>query len=403
MQTRYGHLTYCSNIHPGASWEDHFRELKENLPYIRRQVAGNEPLAIGLRCANEASLELSQPERLQEFRQWLDDNHLYIFCINGFPYGSFHGSVVKDQVHSPDWTTDERKEYTKRLFNILAGLLPDGMHGGVSTPPLSYRHWWATEGQVQEAARTATANILDIVAFLIDLEAETGRFLHLDIEPEPDGILDNGHDFFEWYEKQLIPAAVSYLKEKKGFTEEESGNAIRRYVQLCYDVCHFAVSYESPRQVREKLRETGIRVGRLQVSSALRIELSERKEEKLEALAVFNEPVYLHQVVARKNDQSLLHYADLDKALAGDTSGHKEWRVHFHVPLFLDSYGLLNSTQQDITEVLAIQKSETFTDYLEVETYTWGVLPAPLQIPVSDSIVRELTWVKQQLDTDDHE
>src|SRR5690606_1188413 len=128
------------------------------------------------------------------------------------------------------------------LFNILAGLLPDGMHGGVSTPPLSYRHWWATEGQVQEAAGTATANILDIVAFLIDLEAETGRFLHLDIEPEPDGILDNGHDFFEWYEKQLIPAAVSYLKEKKGFTEEESGNAIRRYVQLCYDVCHFAVS-----------------------------------------------------------------------------------------------------------------------------------------------------------------
>ncbi len=403
MQTRYGHLTYCSNIHPGVSWEDHFRELKENLPYIRQQVAGNGPLAIGLRCANEASLELSQPSRLQAFRQWLDDNGLYIFCINGFPYGSFHGSVVKDGVHAPDWTTVERAEYTKRLFKILAALLPDGMHGGVSTPPLSYRRWWRTEEQLQEAVRAATANILDTVAFLIDLEAATGRFLHLDIEPEPDGILDNGHDFFEWYEKQLIPAAVPYLQEKKGYTEEESGNAIRRYVQLCYDVCHFAVSYEPPGRVIQKLRETGIRVGRLQVSSALRVDLSDRKQEKLEALAAFNEPVYLHQVVVRKTDQSLLHYADLDQALASDTSDHAEWRVHFHVPLFLDSYGLLNPTQPDIREVLAIQKRAAFTDYLEVETYTWGVLPAPLQMPVADSIVRELTWVKQQLDTDDNE
>ncbi len=172
---------------------------------------------------------------------------------------------------------------------------------------------------------------------------------------------------------------------------------------MCYDVCHFAVSYESPGPVIQKLRETGIRVGRLQVSSALRVDLSDRKEEMLAALAAFTEPVYLHQVVARKTDQSLLHYADLGKALADDTSGHAEWRIHFHVPLFLETYGLLNPTQPDITEVLAIQKNEAFTDYLEVETYTWGVLPAPLQMPVSDSIVRELTWVKQQLDTDNNE
>ncbi len=403
MQTGYGHLTYCSNIHPGVSWEDHFRELKENLPYVRQQVAGNGPMAIGLRCANEASLELAQPARLREFRQWLDDNGLYIFCINGFPYGSFHGSVVKDQVHSPDWTRSERVAYTKRLFEILAALLPEGTHGGVSTPPLSYRHWWPAEGELQDAVGRATANILDIVAFLIELEADTGRFLHLDIEPEPDGILDNGRDFFEWYEKQLIPAAVSYLGEKKGYGEEESGNAVRRYVQLCYDVCHFAVSYESPGQVMQKLRETGIRVGRLQVSSALRVDLSDRKEEKLVALAAFNEPVYLHQVVARRADHSLLHYTDLDKALADDISEHVEWRIHFHVPLFLETYGLLNSTQPDITEVLAIQKDEAFTDYLEVETYTWGVLPTPLQMPVSDSIVRELNWVKQQLETENNE
>lgn len=403
MQTGYGHLTYCSNIHPGVSWDEHFRELQESVPYVRAQVAGERPMALGLRCANEASLELEKPEKLREFRKWLGDNNLYVFTFNGFPYGNFHNSVVKDYVHAPDWTTGERADYTKRLFRILSGLLPEGMSGGVSTPPLSYRHWWEPGNSLEEATGRATRRMLEVVDFLIGLENETGQSMHLDVEPEPDGILDNGEDFFKWYLETLLPEGLAFLAERRGYSRDQAREAIFSHVQLCYDVCHFAISYESPGQVFERLRETGIRVGRIQVSSALQLDLTSRREEKLEAISAFHEPVYLHQVVARTNTGALLHFTDLDKALAAGTEDHREWRVHFHVPLFIASYGLLNATQHDIQEVLGLQKERLVTSCLEVETYTWSVLPPALQIPVSDSIARELTWVKQQLEATQHE
>src|SRR5215217_7283681 len=150
MNTPYGHLTYCSNIHPGEKWADHFRTLQDNIPYIREQLAPGEPFGLGLRIANEASIELSKPEIIAEFKEWLQQQNVYVFVINGFPYGGFHNTVVKDNVHTPDWTTTDRRDYTIRLFNILAEILPADMHGGVSTPPLSYRLWWQTEDEKQE-------------------------------------------------------------------------------------------------------------------------------------------------------------------------------------------------------------------------------------------------------------
>lgn len=397
MQTQYGHLTYCSNIHPGVHWDDHFAELRRNVPHIRSQIAGSGPLALGLRCAHEAALELEQPEKLREFKEWLQKESLYVFCINGFPYGSFHNSVVKDQVHTPDWTTPERADYTRRLFRILAAVIPDGMHGAVSTPPLSYRHWWADENQLAGAVKKATANLVDMLDFLLDLKTETGKSFHLDIEPEPDGILDNGLDFFTWYENVLLPEATAFLADTRAYTPEQARAATLEHLQLCYDVCHFAISYESPKAVFENLRATGIRVGRIQVSSALRVDLTQQREAKLAALAAFDEPVYLHQVVARAANGGLLHYRDLDQALAAHTESHLEWRVHFHVPLFVESFGLLGATQSDISEVLELHKDSPVTQCLEVETYTWAVLPPALQIPIADSIVRELKWVQQQL------
>jgi len=398
MLTKAGHLTYCSNIHPGADWDSHFAELKANLPYIREKVAHDGKLAIGLRCAHEAALELEKPERLAEFREWLEENQLYVFCINGFPYGTFHQSVVKDYVHAPDWTTSMRLEYTRRLFRILAALLPENMTGAVSTPPLSYRRWWKTEQNLSYAKEKATANLLELVDDLIDLTEKTGRIFHVDIEPEPDGILDNGKDFFTWYREILIPRGKEFLANRRGYNSEQAHQALLNHVRLCYDVCHFAVSYESAQWVVDELKKSGIKVGRLQLSSALRIDLDHNRDEKLGLLArQFREPVYLHQVVARTKTGELIHYPDLDAALEADHSGQLEWRVHFHVPLFIDDYGLLNSTQSDLKELLELHKNEPLTEYLEIETYTWGVLPESLQLPISDSIVRELNWVKEQL------
>jgi hypothetical protein len=163
MITPHGHLTYCSNIHPGEKWADHFQSLRDNIPYIRQQLAPGQSFGLGLRIANEASIELSKPEVLLEFKNWLAEQDVYVFVINGFPYGGFHNVVVKDDVHTPDWTTTDRLEYTIRLFNILTELLPEGMHGGVSTPPLTYRLWWKTEADKQLATESATNHVLQLL------------------------------------------------------------------------------------------------------------------------------------------------------------------------------------------------------------------------------------------------
>lgn len=397
MQTPHGHLTYCSNIHPGERWEDHFQTLQDNLPFIKSQLSPHQPFALGLRLANDASIELTDPERLTEFKTWLTANDIYVFTMNGFPYGGFHATRVKDDVHTPDWTTSDRTEYTKRLFRILAQLLPDGMEGGVSTSPLSYRYWWTSDEETQQAIKIATENILDVVETLMELHRTTGKIMHLDIEPEPDGILENGQEFIEWYVDYFLPKGIAFLVEKYALAPQEAKETLLTHIQLCYDVCHFAVSYEDPQTIVNQLNELGIKVGKIQISSAIKIDLEKDKAAKLKAIQAFDEPVYLHQVVARNEDGLFEKYRDLAEALAADTAAHTEWRIHFHVPLFIASYGLLDSTQSDIVKTLKVQKSMPFTQHLEVETYTWGVLPSDMQKPIGESIVRELEWVNAQL------
>ncbi|GHB76940.1 metabolite traffic protein EboE [Persicitalea jodogahamensis] len=398
MKTTYGHLTYCSNIHPGEAWNAHFKELKDNLPYIRKELADGQPFALGLRLANDASIELSNPDRLQEFKDWLSEHDLYVFTMNGFPYGGFHDTVVKDQVHAPDWTTLDRTEYTKRLFSILAQLLPNGMDGGVSTSPLSYRFWWNDEGATDNAFQTATQNILQIADYLVEIKRETGKLMHLDIEPEPDGLLENSTEFVNWYRDHLLPMGIPYLQEKYGFTDSQAKDALLDHIRLCFDVCHVAVAYEEPKEVLERLNSEGIKVGKIQISSALKMDLKENKAEKIQSLRSFNEPVYLHQVVARASNGTFEKYPDLPEALADESAANAdEWRIHFHVPLFVDSYGKLNSTQAEIVKTLDLLKEKPFTQHMEVETYTWGVLPDEIQKPIGQSIVRELQWVLERL------
>lgn len=397
MKTSHGHLTYCSNIHPGTDWDEHFQILKENIPYIREKLAPDQPFALGLRIANEGSFTLSEAINLAIFKSWLEENNLYVFTMNGFPFGNFHGTQVKDQVHAPDWTTDERTHYTQRLFKILAELLPAEMEGSISTSPLSYRFWWDREDSLQAAIKASTSNILKVVDTLIDLRSSTGKTMHLDIEPEPDGILDNGQDFIKWYLEVLLPEGIPYLKNKYGYSMEQAREAILTHVQLCYDVCHFAISYENPENTLKELLEAGIRVGKIQVSSALQIDFRTDQQRKLAAVSTFDEPIYLHQVVARKKDGTLEKFRDLGQGLNQWQPEHEEWRVHFHVPIFIETYGVLNSTQPQIQEVLELQKRTPFTSYMEVETYTWGILPPEMQKPIAESITRELRWVHKQL------
>lgn len=399
MQINNAHLTYCTNIHPGESWADHFASLKQNFPEVKAQLAPNEPMGIGLRLSNQASLEILMGDNLQQFKQWLFDNNAYVFTMNGFPYGGFHDTVVKDQVHAPDWTTSDRLAYTLRLFHILTALIPEGMEGGISTSPLSYKHWFDTGVEMEEAKLVATKKILLVAEELSNIYEQTGILLHLDIEPEPDGVLETCREFIDWYEHVLLPHGITHFADKRDLLAHEAEALIKRHITLCYDVCHFAIGYEPHQAVIDELEAKGIVTGKIQISAALKATFTgepDNKQAILDEFAKFDEPTYLHQVIARLHDGQLARYPDLtDALLLKDDAA--EWRAHFHVPIFLEDFGLLQSTQSDISDVLEIWKKKQFTNHLEAETYTWGVLPQELKVPMAQSISRELAWVKNKL------
>ncbi|SMC69786.1 metabolite traffic protein EboE [Pedobacter nyackensis] len=396
MRINTGHLTYCTNIHAGKNWTEDFNALKQHFPVIKQTIAPAQPLGLGLRLSNEASLELQNEETLMEFKQWLKENDAYVFTMNGFPYGDFHHAIVKENVHAPDWTTFERKAYTIRLFHILKSLLPEGMDGGISTSPLSYRHWFKGEIDLEAAKKTATLNILAVVRDLITISQESGQLLHLDIEPEPDGILETGREFIDWYEKYLLTLGTPLIATEFKLSPEDAELLLKKHVCLCYDVCHFAIGYEDHVAVLTELEQKGIQVGKIQISAALKADLRGNAAEQSaikNSFAAFNEPTYLHQVVALKENGSLTRYPDLPQALEDTENEAIQWRSHFHVPISVKEIGLLQSTQDDITTLLELQKNKPFTNHLEVETYTWEVLPEQLKLPIAQSISNELSWV----------
>jgi hypothetical protein len=399
MKTDFGYLTYCSNIHAGESWADHFAALRKFIPSVKAKCSPSQPFGIGLRLSNEASIDLAKEDALAEFKEWLSASDCYVFTMNGFPYGGFHNTRVKEQVHAPDWTTTDRLNYTTRLFDLLSQLLPTGMEGGISTSPLTYRYWHKPK-DLEKVFEVATLKMIEVAKHLKRIHDTTGQLLHLDIEPEPDGLLESGPEFIDWYEKYLLPLGTSELQKSFNISAAEAEATIKRHVQLCYDVCHFAVGYENHEEVVIKLNASGIKTGKIQISAALKapMALGAGRNPVIAAFKGFNESTYLHQVVARTQSDGFKRYPDLPEALAdADNQDIKEWRSHFHVPLFVEDYGVLKSTQEDIVKVLDLQKAKPFTHHLEIETYTWEVLPDGLKLPIDESIVREMKWVINQL------
>ena len=401
MLTNSGHLTYCTNIHSGEKWEDHFNELQKNFPGIKKELSPDKPMGMGLRLANAASIELIKEKNLNAFKQWLNENNTYVFTMNGFPYGNFHDTRVKDHVHTPDWSTPERVEYTIRLFEILKELLPEGMDGGVSTSPLTYRRWFPQEDTFKNAMDSCTNNVILVAEHLIKMHRSTGVVFHLDIEPEPDGMLQTGTEFIYWFKNVLLKNGCKKIADKFKVSLSEAEELLKAHIRLCYDVCHFAIGYEPHEEMIRQTVESGINIGKLQISAALKAPMDKdvlNRQNIKENFSKYNEPIYLHQVVAKKNNDELLRYADLPEALSDvDNAEVNEWRAHFHVPVFKEEFGLLKSTQKDIIEVLCLQKDKNFTNHLEVETYTWDVLPASLKLPLQQSVIRELQWIAQQL------
>jgi hypothetical protein len=389
------HLTYCTNIHAGESWPQIRASLGEFLPPIKRRVSPGAPMGVGLRLSGTAADALARPDALAELRAFLAAEDLYVFTFNAFPYGPFHGTRVKEEVYQPDWTTPERLRFTDLAADILAALLPEGTEGSVSTAPGTYKPLAATPGAVERIAE----GMIRHCAHLVELERRTGRRIALAVEPEPSCLLETIEETVTfWEERLLVPAARRLLGGLAGLDDAGAEEAVRRHLGVCYDVCHAAVEFEDARSSIAALDGAGIRIAKLQLSAALRVEALDAGAEAL--LRPFDVGVYLPQTVERGRDGSLTRYADLGPAFQALRAGRAggEWRVHCHVPIFLDRYGALGSTQNFLEEVLALCREQPVSSHLEVETYTWDVLPAEHKgASKAEAIARELLWARGEL------
>lgn len=402
LKTSHGEeLTYCTNIHPGESWSEIRQNLDQYVLPVKASVANNKRFGIGLRLSAQAAAELVRPGRLREFKSWLAMNDCYVFTMNGFPYDSFHGLQVKENVYLPDWSSKLRVDYTLLLSDLLAELLPEDSvgYGSISTVAVGFRKHILSN----DAIENAVSNLMFVVDHLINLEYKTGKRVLLALEPEPCCFLETISEAVDFLNRNIFAGTgVKKICESLKIDDASAVSKIRKHIGICLDLCHAAVEFEDAENIVKQIRSSGILIPKIQISSGLCIPSVNEKE--IQQLLKFNDGVYLHQVVERV-DRHLNRYEDIEEAVShyySDSNKNnpksREWRVHFHVPVFLDSMSLFHTSQAFLGSVLAEHSKSSLTQHLEVETYTWGVLPEQFRNEdIVKLITRELTWVKNQL------
>lgn len=384
------HLTYCLNIHPGETWQENFQAIKNKAMAVRKKICSDKPFGLGLRLGNEAAATLWNGDDLSRFKDYLSANNLYVFTINGFPYGSFHGTRVKETVYKPDWRTRERLDYTLRLADVLENILPENVIGSISTVPGSYKKWIQSEPDIIAMVK----HLSECAWHLEQLNRRSGKTVCLALEPEPDCFLEKTDEAIKFFNGYLFPRGAEYLAALSGYSIDEAEKCIRRYIGICFDTCHIALQFEDLEASFDKLIRNGIRIPKIQLSSAISAPAGQCRK-----MARFVDPVYLHQVRIRSGNGVVTSYEDLSVDLLDRLSAVNdgEIRAHFHVPLYFTGDGGLSSTSGQLTDGF-LKKLVGMENYLEIETYTYGVLPEELRTrDVSLSITDEFRWVLEKL------
>ena len=371
---------YCSNVHAGSNLEETIANLTEHTVKVKQIVSPDEPMGVGLWLSAKSVDELFSGNRVAAFKRFLDEKGLIPFTFNGFPYGNFHAEVVKHDVYRPDWTTQQRFDYTVKLANVLARLTAKGKKSSISTLPLGWPHKSTGQWPYSMAAH----QLFKLVDILCDLEETTGRRVTIALEPEPGCVLDTAEDVISFFHDHLL-----------GWGRDEK---ISRYLGVCHDICHSAVMLESQMDTIKGYADAGIKIHKVHVSSAIEADFgsiaAEDRPEALKEIQSFHEPKYLHQTCIRKGDE-ILFFEDLIDAIDSHEPNGL-WRSHFHVPIYLDKINLLRPTQAEIIEAVRAIREYSGCGIFEIETYAWGVLPEQLKVPVlAEGIAAELNWFKE--------
>ncbi|QVQ52411.1 metabolite traffic protein EboE [Spiractinospora alimapuensis] len=385
------HLAYCANVHPAETLAG-IRERLSAVAVPARRRLGAGRIGVGLWLPRGVARTLDgDPAALSDLRDWLTDNGIEVVTLNGFPYQGFGDDVVKTAVYRPDWSTRARLDYTLELARILGHLLPeDAVDGSVSTLPLGWADWW--EPQRTVLSRGHLSRLADGLSRVRD---DTGRRIRVGFEPEPGCVVETSGDVAG----PLAAAIASGVHPRH-----------RDTLGVCLDTCHLAVAFEDPAEALGRLRQVRLPLVKLQASAALHVDHPHSADTRA-ALSRFAEPRFLHQTrypAAPGDPAPIGGTHDLPEALALlDRADPPDgpWRVHFHMPLHGEPPGGLRTTRDVLASTLSevLGGPTALVRHVEVETYTWPVLPAERageESPddtLAAGIAGELAWTREHL------
>ena len=391
-----GHLTYSTLVHPGDTWSEMWDSLNRYVPQVKARVSPHQSFGVSLRLSASSAQTLTgdrgERERLKEF---LHSHDMYLYTVNAFPYGPFKNRVVKKDVYEPDWSTDLRSAYTMQVADILADVAAPHVHPSIQSPPLGFK----PNVTGPEYVNAFTRHVISVVAHMVLLEKRTGRTVTLALEPEPACFLETTEEAVAYFKDHLYAAdSVRSLMTQTGLSKSQAETALRNHLGMVYDICHQAVEYEDIGKSLQALADAGIPVFKLQEAAALRVPVV--TQEIVDAMRPFAETVYLTQTVEMRKGK-MTRYLNLEDAFAAfeRDPGPREWRTHVHVPVFLESIGEhFKTTRFAIEDALKFHKKNKLSPQLEIETYTWDVLPDSMKTgSIVDYVQRELDWVMGQL------
>ncbi|MFY9894123.1 MAG: metabolite traffic protein EboE [Xanthobacteraceae bacterium] len=390
-----GHLTYSTLVHPGDDWEQMWQSLTTYVPKVKSRIAGNRRFGVSLRLsANSAQTLAGSAAEREKLKKFLGDNNMYLYTVNAFPYGAFKGALVKEQVYEPDWRSEERTRYTINVADVLADVCTPDVAPSIQSAPLGFK----PRVTGNDVVASYTEHVLRVVAHLVALEARTERTVQLALEPEPFCFLETTDETVDYFTSHLYSgAAAEKLARLAQMPIADAHGALRRHLGVVFDICHQAVEYEDIAASLQKLVDAGIPIFKLQEAAALHV--PEVTQAAVHTLKRYAKTIYLTQTMERR-DGSIHRFLNLDDAIAAfeKAPGPREWRVHIHVPVFLDDLGPFRTTRFAIADALRFHKAKPLSRQLEIETYTWDMLPENLKTgDIVDYICREIEWVRGQL------
>lgn len=391
----YGHLTYSMLVHPGDSWSDMKTSLTTYMPEVKKRFSPDAKMGVSFRMANATVQELlAKPDQREWLKNYCLENDFYIFTVNAFPYGPFKGQEVKAEVYEPDWTTEARTQYTMDIANILAEVTASDVEPTIQTAPLAFR----PKSNSTEYQNAFNENIYRVIAHLMKLEKETGRRVKLALEPEPFCFLETIPETVQWFKEKVYSlGAAERIVELSGQPLAEVFGAVRRYLGVVLDICHQSVQFEDIAEDIKQLSEAGIPIYKLQEAAALMVE--NVTPEIVDELKKYTGTIYLSQTNQLRNGE-LTRFLNLEDAIDEweKDPGPRQWRTHFHVPVFLKDLGAFQTTRGGIDAALKVHARTPVSTHLEIETYTWDVLPEHLKTgDITEYVVRELEYVRDEL------